>query len=399
MTTADGRLERWERLVARQLEAAPYLLLVVSAVLAWQNESQGRMLTLGLVALAAVWIAVMSRLGAVYVIGLIILIGVLCTRSTWFASFFAFTGYLHSWSHLRGLWRFAGVTATAAISVTAYRGGLPRSAGDVISFLFFTAAIVAAVGLFSFVGEVTTERSAERKRMVAQLEETMRENAGLHAQLLVQAREAGVFDERQRMAGEIHDTIAQGLTGVVTQLQAAVHARESDTDWERHVGNAMTLARESLAEARRTIHAVGPAQLESTPLPQALDELTARWAALHEVRADFTATGTARPLHPEVEETLLRTAQEALANIAKHAGAARVGLTLSYMDDTVTLDVRDDGSGFDPGRAAGGGGFGLTAMRRRVTRLAGTLEIESEYGGGTAVSASVPAIARRDTGV
>ena len=130
------------------------------------------------------------------------------------------------------------------------------------------------------------------------------------------------------------------------------------------------------------------------------------------VPATVATTGTAQGLHPEVEVTLLRVAQEALANVAKHAGASRVGLTLSYMDDVVTLDVRDDGVGFrlpadGPGASCGpgaswepaevgraGGGFGLTTMRQRVRRLTGQLEIESEPGGGTAVSASVPAILR-----
>jgi signal transduction histidine kinase len=97
---------------------------------------------------------------------------------------------------------------------------------------------------------------------------------------------------------------------------------------------------------------------------------------------------------PEVEVTLLRTGQEALANVAKHANATRVGLTLSYMEDEVALDVRDDGVGFDPTSLtpSGDGGFGLTAMRERVERLAGTLEIESERGTGTAISACVPAL-------
>ncbi|MER5320516.1 sensor histidine kinase [Streptosporangium roseum] len=385
----NGQLDRWERLLERQTAAAPYVLLVISTVLSLLIDGRS-WLTVALVAVAAAWIRLVPR-GAVYVAGLVVLIGVLCTRGLWFASFFGFTGYLHSWQYLKGTWRFAGVTATAAISVAAYNGGPPDPTPSAIfTYLFFTAAIVAVVGAFSFVGEITTERSAERKRMVAQLEKAMRENAGLHAQLLVQAREAGVLDERQRMAAEIHDTLAQGLTGIITQLQAAQQAE----DWRRHTDNAVRLARESLAEARRSVHAVGPGQLEAAPLPEALREVVARWSEFNGVRADFTTTGTVRPMHPEVEETLLRTAQEALANAAKHAGASRVGLTLSYMEDVVTLDVRDDGAGFDPERVRDGGGFGLTSMGKRVSRLAGTLEIESEPGGGTAVSASVPAVAR-----
>ena len=112
--------------------------------------------------------------------------------------------------------------------------------------------------------------------------------------------------------------------------------------------------------------------------------------------AAVTTTGTARQLHPEVEIALLRTGQEALANVGKHATVSRVGVTLSYMEDVVTLDVRDDGIGFDaaglPEEVADGSGFGLTGMRQRVARVAGRLEIESAPGEGTAVSATVPAI-------
>jgi signal transduction histidine kinase len=117
---------------------------------------------------------------------------------------------------------------------------------------------------------------------------------------------------------------------------------------------------------------------------------------VNHIDAVLTTTGDPRPMHADVEVTLLRAAQEALANVAKHAKAGRVGLTLSYMADVVTLDVRDDGVGFEPDarRAHGSadGGFGLAGMRQRVQRLAGRLDIESEPGGGTAISATVPAI-------
>ncbi len=107
----------------------------------------------------------------------------------------------------------------------------------------------------------------------------------------------------------------------------------------------------------------------------------------------MTTTGDPRAMRPEIETALLRTAQEALANVAKHARAHRVVVTLSYMDDVVGLDVRDDGVGFAaPGASSADGGFGLTAMRQRVQGLAGSLAVESEPGGGTAVSASIPAI-------
>ncbi|GAA1826899.1 sensor histidine kinase [Agromyces salentinus] len=398
VTTAK-QLEQREQRLLRVMAVAPYLLLATSAALAMLTGAHSwtdRLITLWLVLMAAAWMWLMSRRapGGVYVAGLLLLLALLCARDEWFAGLFGFVGYLHSWQYLRSGWRFVGLTVTATISITTFMGGIPDPTPvAVLTYLFFIGAIVAVVGLFSSIGDTTTAHSAERKRMVAQLEETIRENEGLHAQLLVQAREAGMLDERQRLAREIHDTIAQGLAGIVTQLQAAERAADAGSDelWRRHLGNATTLARESLAEARRSVHDIGPSQLESARLPDAIAAVAADWGTMHEVAVEVTTTGDVRPLHPEIEVTLLRIAQEALANAAKHAGAARVGLTLSYMDDVVTLDVRDDGVGFDPAQA-GGGGFGLTSMRQRAGRVSGTFEIESERGTGTAISASMPAI-------
>ncbi|GAB3981492.1 hypothetical protein GCM10027615_62240 [Plantactinospora veratri] len=261
---------------------------------------------------------------------------------------------------------------------------------------------VVLAGAFFYFAELADQRNQKQRRALTELHEAntkleaaLEENAGLHAQLLVQAREAGVLDERQRMAREIHDTLAQGLAGILTQLQAAEQTDEPSTS-RRYVTNAMNLARESLTEARRTVHAVEPAMFAEARLPDAINEVARRWAEVYGIETVLTTTGDARPMHADVEVALLRTAQEALANVAKHARASRVGLTLSYMEDLVTLDVRDDGVGFDPGvkRANGStnGGFGLAGMRQRVQRLAGRLDIESEPGGGTAISAAVPAI-------
>lgn len=222
----------------------------------------------------------------------------------------------------------------------------------------------------------------------------MDENAQLHTQLLLQAREAGVADERRRLAAEIHDTIAQGLTGIIAQLQVVANT-EDPALARTHLDRAAALARTSLGEARRSVQNLGPAALEHSALPTALKATVAEWSERNAVRADLTVTGTVEPLHEEIEATLLRIAQEALSNTARHAGAGRVGVTLSFMGDEVALDVRDDGSGFDPLATAprsGTGGFGLDGMRARAARVAGSVEIESEPGGGTAVSARVPLV-------
>ncbi|MFB4280241.1 sensor histidine kinase [Nonomuraea sp. MTCD27] len=409
--TPSGPLDTAEGRWAIGLAVVPYVLLAVSAGLALltgdDTSWDHRLGVLGLSALAAGWTLWMVTLhpgwmangkaAGLYIAGLVAFIAALGLLSPWFAGFYAFTGYVHSWHMLRGRWRIAGVTATAAAAVTGYFGGLPGPDPAIISsYVLVMVAIVILVVLFSLFGDMTADQSVRSKKMVdqlaetnAKLEETMRENAGLQAQLLLQAREAGATDERQRMAREIHDTLAQGLTGIITQVQAAARAKHDPGEWQRHLDNAAQLARDSLAEARRSVHAVGPWELESARLPEALAEVVRRWEGIQGVRTEFATTGPARPLHPEVEVTLLRVAQEALANVGKHAGATRVGVTVSYMDDVVTLDVRDDGAGFVPD--AHSGGFGMTSMRQRVTRLAGSLEIESEPGAGTAVSATVPA--------
>jgi signal transduction histidine kinase len=316
---------------------------------------------------------------------------------------FTWTGYIFLGYAVPGRWQLAGTLPVAAINAMSQIGGWETIADEDDGYVIYLAVLLCNLLIASTMTWVTLrdERLADtRVRRIDQLAEAnaklaaaLQENAGLHAQLLVQAHEAGVHNERQRMAGEIHDVLAQGLTGIVTQLEAA-EAHPGDRD--RHLAAAKRLARESLTEARRSVQALRPQQLDAARLPEALDEVLRGWSELHDVRADLTTTGVARPLLPEIETTLLRTAQEALANVAKHAAAGRVGMTLSYMEDVVTLDVRDDGAGFDPDaphEVTEEGGFGLRAMRERLSRIAGTLEVESEPGGGTAISACVPAIA------
>ncbi|MEU7856390.1 sensor histidine kinase [Nonomuraea sp. NPDC049141] len=172
-------------------------------------------------------------------------------------------------------------------------------------------------------------------------------------------------------------------------MQAAEQMHEVPAPWRRPFNAVKNLARESLAEARRSVDALRPEPLQTARLSDALADVTDRWSKLHGVTAQVTTTGTARPLTTEAEFALLRTAQEALANVAKHAHASRAGVTLSYLENEVALDVRDDGKGFDLA-CLEAGGFGLTIMRQRVEELSGSLRVESEPGAGTGISACVP---------
>lgn len=407
--------QAWEAVVERW---AAYVLLGISTVLAAVNPTHGsgaRAATVGIAALAAAWVlATYSLVGeerrqrgdlmAVHFAGLLGFFTVLMLRDPIFFVF-AISGYLHA-ARLRPVpLVFAGIglTSVAIHGITwniPWTTLAPEHVGAVAAFVVVVLVQTLAIG-FGIVGaDKLAALSEQRRQTVAHLEATLAENAGLHEQLLTQAREAGVREERQRMAREIHDTLAQGLAGVITQLEAADQSLDDHATISRHLEAAAGLARASLTEARRSVHALRPEVLTQASLPGALTAEAEHWSALHRVAVDTRTTGTPQPLHPEIEGTLLRVVQEALANVARHARASRVGVTLSYLGDEVTLDVRDDGVGFEPavpGRVVQGrNGFGVAGMRERVERLAGTFEVESAVGAGTAVSVKVPAVGGSD---
>jgi signal transduction histidine kinase len=233
-------------------------------------------------------------------------------------------------------------------------------------------------------------QSWQRQELIEALETTRRE-------LATAERQAGVLEERQRLAREIHDTLAQGFTSIVMHLEAAeqaLPARASTT--QQHLNQARQTARESLAEARRMIWAIRPELLEQASLPNALTHVVACWKEESSIPTTTTITGMPHPLAPELEVTLLRAAQEALANARKHAQAKLVTVTLSYMNNLVALDVHDDGNGFDTASAdlqfyaSLQGGFGLQAMRERVQQLGGSFLIESAPGEGTTLVVELP---------
>ena len=218
--------------------------------------------------------------------------------------------------------------------------------------------------------------------------------------LIEQAQKTGISQERQRLAHEIHDTLAQGFTSIVMKLEAAEETLPPNlTSTQRYLDQARRIARESLSEARRLMWALRPESLERSSLPEALARLAERWSEECGAAASTTITGTPHALPPEVEVTLLRIAQEALNNCRKYAQARQVVITLSYMNNLVALDVQDDGVGFDPAqppresRDQSKGGFGLVGMRKRIEQLRGTLLIESAPGEGTTLMVAIPVAA------
>lgn len=326
---------------------------------------------------------------------------------TWLNPLFAFyaaIGYFGAEHLLPRRLHLPALFATAVTLAGSQSGGLPPNGptGWALfgAILAVNAVLVALFGHFAALEEARSrarvETISELERTNTALQQALDENAALHSQLLVQAREAGIADERRRLAAEIHDTLAQGLTGIIAQLQVAANTPEPAVA-HVHMDRALALARHSLGEARRSVHNLAPVALADEGLPEALRKTVTEWSERTGVRAGFTVTGATEPLHDEVAATLLRIAQEALSNAARHARAGRAGVTLSYMGDEVTLDIRDDGRGFDPLAArerarTRAGGFGLDGMRARAERVAGALTVESEPGQGTAVSARVPLV-------
>ena len=409
----------WRMAFDHRLRLVPYVTLAASLALTFlvPEQTVSEPAVLAVAAFTAGWIYWIvhrhpqwqprTALMAAFFGGLWLLIAGLIFLNPIFG-FFAWTGYLFTLYALRGRWRLIGAAGVGLLTAASQVGGFPILFSTPRILPIFAMMVLLNVGIataMTYLAIITNDQADRRQQMLgelaeanAKLEAALAENAGLHAQLLTQAREAGVLDERQRMAGEIHDVLAQGLTGIVTQLEAADAADDRPADRSRHLAQAKRLARDSLTEARRSVQALSPQPLAEAALPEALAEVVGGWSTMSGVRAELITTGQAQPLLPEIETTLLRTAQEALANVAKHAAASRVALTLSYMEDLVSLDVRDDGTGFDPSMPRTdqrGGGFGLAAMRERVHRIAGTLDVESEPGGGTAISACVPAISLR----
>jgi signal transduction histidine kinase len=346
--------------------------------------------TLVVVAVTAVWLPLLVPLfprrtthpwlAAGYYAGVLAAAVVLVARNDTFTGFASF-GYPLAFVLFPARWGFFAVAATAVLPVLV-NGSDGRTPAWVV--------VLSVAGPLLYAAWFVGAESERRRKTNTRLEAALEENADLHALLLTQAREAGVLDERQRLAHEIHDTLAQGLTGIVTQLRAAEGADGPDRD--RRLAQVRDLARDSLGEARRAVQALRPEPLIASQLPEALSELARRVTGTAGITVSVETTGDARPLQPELEVTLYRVAQEALANAEKHARASRIGLTLSYSDDVVLLDVVDDGIGFRPGDRGDGTGFGLESMHRRVRRVAGKLSIESTPGDGTAVSAQVPAI-------
>ena len=320
-----------------------------------------------------------TRKAIVYLAGLVVLFGVAQSQvaNAWVLAFGLVPMCFHVTTARRAI-VFVVIINVIGGALEAWRN--PGLAGALIALGIAAFAIAFAYVYSRWMARVIAQ-SLDRAALIEQLEATRAELAAAH-------HEAGVQAERHRLAGEIHDTLAQGFTSIVTLLQAGQASLDAASPARRHLDLALLTARENLAEARTLVTALTPATLEAGTLGDTVRRVTSATGAQAGIGAHAEVTGTARRLPTGSEVVLLRVCQEALANVRKHADARQVRVRLCYAGATVRLTVTDDGKGFDPGITHGG--YGLTGMRDRVSQVGGTVEVASVPGRGTEVSAEVP---------
>jgi signal transduction histidine kinase len=364
----------------------PLVLVTAGVVLFGLTSFRDRAMVVGLAALAGAWYAVWFRLRSrqdtprgrlLFRLGTFVgagLMAVLVTYSIFYCLVIV-PLFVRLFIELPLAWSYpAGLLMLIPLDMEfreVSQVGNPKA-------MFVTIAVLRAFILMA-VGVLV-------KTLLSQLEQKQR----LVDQLKKTERKTGVLEERQRLAREIHDTLAQGFAAILAHLETAELGRDNGGDPEserQHIASARRVARDSLEEARRMMASLRPEILETADLPAAMSRIADAWANRTGLPCTVSITGTPNPIHRDIEVALLRTAQEALANAWKHAKPSRVTITLSYMGDLVVLDVQDDGVG---GAGAGGLGFGLRSMQERMEQIGGTLTVESAPGEGTTISASAP---------
>jgi signal transduction histidine kinase len=250
-----------------------------------------------------------------------------------------------------------------------------EAATDAALTAVFNAGLSLLLGLW--VSGIATESDA-RAALIDDLRRTQ-------AELVEAEHSAGVLAERERLARDIHDTLAQGFASILALAQAAEATLDTDPEASRvRLDLLARTARDNLAEARSLVAALAPAPLDGEGLPGALARVTQRFTDETQVPTRFEVTGTPAALAPNQEVVLLRSVQEALANVRKHASAHSVRVVLAFGADGASIRVEDDGVG-----VRGSEGFGLRGMRERAASVGGQVRLAGREGGGTVVQVDV----------
>ncbi|TLM87055.1 sensor histidine kinase [Pseudarthrobacter sp. NamE5] len=357
------------------------VLLVASLVrYVMRHSPADNLLVLGLAAAACLLYAVVAvlarreRPGAPWMFVLVAVWAVLVIAAPSFA-WCSFALFFLSRSALAG----PAAYAAAGITATATAAGLFRMTnGTDVAMLLGPLAVGV---MLTLIYDRIQRDAEEQRRLHAEVTRAQ-------GQLAASERRAGTIAERERVSREIHDTVTQGLASSLLLLEAAGRAWPSATA-RADLGEATALLRGNLSETRSLVHELASPGLDTSPLPDALLVAARRYVP----DARLLVTGEAHPVPAETRHALLRVVQSAAANIKLHASATVATVTLGFLPESVTLDIYDDGAGFDPAAAAppsAAGGYGLRAMRQRVEQLGGVFSVESTPGDGTIVAAQLP---------
>ena len=294
--------------------------------------------------------------------------------------FAAFVTFANNLPAGQAVWSIAAL----AVSVGGILVGRWPGDGHWASQLVGPIVGASVAGALVGISRLAAAESAGRQRLVDELLGAREELARAHL-------DAGARAERERINREIHDTLAQSFTSVVLTARRGRHAvAGGNLDLAgAELGLLEDIGRGGVEDSRRLLRRLPPAELDQRPLPAALGLIAKGGARDGRPSIEVRVDGEARALDGAVDVTLLRVAQEAVANARRHSGAKRVVVTLTYQPCAVRLDVADDGVGFDP-LARSGKGFGLSGMRSRIAQVGGDLVIESAPGHGAAVNATIP---------
>lgn len=254
------------------------------------------------------------------------------------------------------------------------------AAGLLILLLGFSALMAQYIEAFHLEAE-------RNKALVAELERAQQS-------LIEREREAGIEQERRRMAGEIHDTIAQHFASIITNLRAASEMKGKDSAiTQKHLDHAFLAAQQGIVDSRAMLSTMQPDVLLGRSLADVLKSMVDDWSEYASVSAVFRTEGEKAHITRSQESLLVRGLQEALRNIGKHAQASEVQVSLSWLEDEVLLDISDNGIGFEPAAVnSGADGYhmGLMTMESRVQSAGGTFALESAPGDGTSLAISFP---------
>jgi signal transduction histidine kinase len=391
---AGSAADAWTRWVVGWQIAFWLLLGIAAFQLAIVGDPPaGRAVTavIALSVLATAYLPVRGRpdqvaplLAHLYLCVAVVVVGITCWLNPGLA-IMLFIVYPQVWVYAatvcEGVAFTVAVTLSAGAGFVAAAGWSGRSAWEIAPSMLVSLLFSLLLGIW--ISRII-DQSHERAELIAQLENTRSELASAH-------HAQGVMAERERMAREIHDTLAQGFTSIVMQAQVAADTVDRDPAATRQrLETIEQVARENLAEARALVAVFSPVGLDGATLPDAVARLAERLGAETGLTVDLQVVGDYAGIGREQEVVVLRVAQEALTNVRRHASARQVTVRLVADDDGVRVEVGDDGVGFAPAADLARAGYGLAGMRGRVREAGGDLDVASAPGRGTRVTVRVP---------